>query len=87
MIYVDEAVFTRPNGKKRYAHMTADTLEELHSFAAQIGIKRHWFHRGSLYPHYDINEDQRTVAIANGAKAISSRELVGISKLLRKMRA
>lgn len=62
--------------------MTADSLTELHSFAATIGVKRHWFHRGSRYPHYDINEDQRSAAIANGAVAISSKELVPISKLL-----
>lgn len=83
MIYVDEAVWMKPNGRKRYAHLTADSLQELHTFAEQIGVKRHFFHRGSKYPHYDITEEQRTAAIANGAVPTSSKDLVVIAKKLR----
>lgn len=83
MIYVDEAEWSKPNGRKKYAHMTADSIAELHEFANSIGIKRCWWHSGSLYPHYDINVEQRLKAIENGAKAINSKELVGIAKKLR----
>lgn len=82
MVYVDTPVFQKPNGRKKYAHLTADSLEELHKFAESIGVKRHFFHRPSRHPHYDITEDQVTIAIAHGAKQILSKELVQIAKLL-----
>lgn len=80
--YVDLPEFKKPNGRKWYAHMTADSLEELHQFAAQIGVKKHFFHRGSKYPHYDINEDQWIAAKYAGAICISSKELVKVAKSL-----
>lgn len=81
-VYVDNVEWSKPNGRKKYAHMTADSLEELHTFAENVGIKKHWFHRGSRYPHYDINADQHAMAIANGAMLIRSPELVKIAKHL-----
>jgi hypothetical protein len=83
MVYVDEPIWKKPNGKMRYSHMTADSLMELHSFAKLIGVGRCWFHRGS-HPHYDINEKHFSIAIANGAKVIKSRQLVEIAKKLYK---
>lgn len=29
--------------KNGSAHLTADTLDELHAFAARLGLKREWF--------------------------------------------
>lgn len=76
MIVVDNAVWKKPNGRKNYAHMATDgSIEELHLFAEQIGVKRHFFHRGEK-PHYDINEDQRLVAITAGAVEVSSKYIV-----------
>jgi hypothetical protein len=69
-------VFVKPNGRKRYSHLTASTLEELHAFAASIGVKPHFFHRGAVHPHYDITEAQFPVAIAAGAVLVTSRALV-----------
>lgn len=65
MIYVDPPVWKKsPNGRKSYGHMVADTLEELHSFAEQVGIKRHFFHKQrSGMNHYDITEDQHNKII------------------------
>jgi Protein of unknown function (DUF4031) len=79
MIYVDPAIWKKPNGKKLYAHMVGDTLAELHAFALTIGAKPHFFHRCDT-PHYDINSDQRHAAIAAGAQEIGSRELLKRSK-------
>lgn len=81
-IYVDDAVWMKPNGRKKYAHMTADSLDELHQFAWNNQIKKHWFHRGSRYPHYDINSDQQSLMIKAGALLIDSKELVIIAKKL-----
>lgn len=78
--YVDPAVFKKPNGRKSYAHLVADSLSELHIFAASIGVKPHFFHKSASYKHYDITAEQRIKAIAAGAKEVSSRELLAIAK-------
>jgi len=75
--YVDDAA--KPwKGKPRF-HMTADSLEELHTFACAIQVNRCWFHRGARHPHYDITEAQRADALEHGARAVSQRELVRIA--------
>lgn len=81
-VYVDQAVWKKRNGRKGYAHLVADTVDELHKFAESIGLKRRLFHRGSKYPHYDVTEEQRATAIAAGAVEKSTRELI---VLLRRM--
>ena len=81
MIVVDPPVFLKPNGKKRYSHLAGE-LNELHAFAASIGVKPHFFHKKSKYPHYDITEQQVQTAIAAGAKPVSSRELVEFVRTL-----
>lgn len=81
MIYVDSPKWKKPNGRKRYAHMVADTLDELHKFAEMIGVKRHFFHRGDK-PHYDVTEQQYLTAIENNAVEVTSREIVRLSKSL-----
>ena len=79
-VYVDEAIWKKPNGRVSYAHLVADSLEELHLFANSIGIKSHWFHRSSKYPHYDINQDQRLKAIEAGAVEVTSVDIVKMFK-------
>lgn len=80
MIYVDDSAILY-KGKLRY-HMTADSLDELHSFATAIGVKRCWYHRAKVHPHYDITQSQRDTAVRNGANMVSSRELLLIAKSL-----
>lgn len=80
-VYVDSARWKKPKGRKFYAHMMADSLEELHAFAHQIGVKRHFFHNAA-HTHYDINEEQRIVAIEAGAVPVTSKQLVLISRQL-----
>lgn len=74
-VFVDSAVFKKAHGRKRYCHLGADTEEELHAFAAKIGLKRHFFHRSARHLHYDLAEEKRAVAVAAGALEISSKEL------------
>ncbi len=59
------------------SHMVADTIEELHSMADRIGLRRQWFqnHKGSI-PHYDVCWSKRKLAIENGAVEITAKELV-----------
>lgn len=65
-------------------HLIADSLEELHAFAAAIGIKRIWFEnrRGKQHPHYDIPMSMKQTVLSAGVKRVSSREIV---ELLRSM--
>ena len=56
-----------------WCHLVSDTsLSELHAFAEWIGIPR----RGFQGDHYDIPEEVRSIAIEEGAIAVSSREIV-----------
>lgn len=52
--------------------MSDHSYEELHAFAARLGLERRWF-QGD---HYDIPAEHRELAIALGARPVSSRELV-----------
>lgn len=81
-VYVDPAVWKKPKGKKFYAHLVADTLEELHAFSETVGIKQHFFHSSAKWKHYDITSEQRDLAIAAGAIPITSKELVLVAKLM-----
>ena len=71
MILVDEAVW--PWRGRRWAHLVSDTShEELHAFAARLGLPRHIF-QGD---HYDIPTATRDRAIAMGAVPVDGRELI-----------
>lgn len=57
-------------------HVVASTLDELHAWANQTGIKRCWFEgvrRG--HPHYDLPKRLRGSTPA-GAQRCTTRELV-----------
>jgi hypothetical protein len=54
--------------------MIADSVEELHAFAAALGLRRAWFQRQP--PHYDLTPGKRWEAAHRGAIEISRRELV-----------
>lgn len=55
------------------AHMTADTLEELHAMARRIGLRRAWFQNGRV-PHYDLTPARRQAALDGGAVFLSAKE-------------
>jgi hypothetical protein len=51
-------------------HLQADALEELHTFARSIGLKRSWFQSKPGRPdhdHYDLTRSKRDAAILAGA--------------------
>ena len=68
-VYVDDPV-TLWRGQ-RWAHLMADTLEELHAFAARLGIPRRAFQDKTSGAHYDVNSDMRSIALALGAIPVS----------------
>jgi hypothetical protein len=60
--------------------LTADTEDELHLLAENIGLYRHFYRprivRGATLPvvgHYDLDEGERARAVAMGAKPITAR--------------
>ena len=65
-------------------HMVSDeNLEELHSFAVEIGLKRHWFEgTRKNHPHYDLTGKNKQLAIDSGAILVSSKEIVKICNKL-----
>lgn len=85
MIYIDKPEWSKHGGKsrKKYSHMIADSLTELHDFAAKIKVKRHFFHASSRIKHYDIAEEMFQVVLDNGAMEVDTREIVKIGKWMK----
>ena len=82
-IYVDAAVWHWQGLK--WAHLLADDVDELHRFAARLGIHRASYQgppRTSV-PHYDVTPYERQRAIALGAIACSREEIVAIVRRTR----
>lgn len=80
MVYVDDADVSKYG--RGWFHLTADCLDELHTFAARIGLPARAFHRGARHPHYDITSAQRLFALRSGARPVNSREIVRIARQL-----
>lgn len=87
MIYVDELRPAKPTNARvaragvrhghLWCHLMADTDEELHAFAARLGMKRDWFHRD----HYDLTPPRRIGAVDFGAQEVTARFLVGLRQM------
>ena len=73
MILVDPL---RRHRSGEWCHMVSDkSVEELHEFAARIGLKRESFQSVSR-PHYDLRPSTRRLAVSMGAEEVGVRELV-----------
>jgi len=59
-------------------HLAADSVEELHAFAARIGLKREWFQAGKRggRPHYDLTARRRADAVRRGAVEAGTAEIL-----------
>lgn len=70
-VYIDPP--TWPGHGHMWSHLVSDvSYEELHDFAAGLGVPRRAF-QGD---HYDIPSDARERAIELGATPVPARELV-----------
>lgn len=64
---------TWPGHGRLWSHLVSDhSYEELHAFAARIGLPRRAFERD----HYDVVADRFPDALAAGAELVTSREIV-----------
>lgn len=68
-VYVDDAVIWWRG--QRWAHLMADTLQELHAMAEQLGLPRRAFQDKPSGAHYDVTVELRERALQLGATAIS----------------
>ena len=77
-VYVDDMCDSAMGRYRRMkmSHMIADSEQELHAMADQIGVARRWF-QGD---HYDICKSKREKAFALGAQPVTMRELVSIRR-------
>ncbi len=78
-VYVDDAFdhLPVPTRWRGGGHLQADSLEELHTFAASIGLRREWFQSKPGRPdhdHYDLTASKRVLAIEHGATAEGAEE-------------
>ena len=92
MIYVDAIIQWGVAGKSAQVqrtfkggscHLVTDgDLEELHAFAARIGMKREWFQGPgkASHPHYDLTPARRARAVALGAQEVDRRRFVEIMR-------
>jgi hypothetical protein len=85
-VYVDDAIVQWRG--RRWAHLMADTLDELHAFATALGIPRRAFQDKRSGAHYDVTEELREQAIRLGAVAISRhRDRQQVREVIRNAKA
>lgn len=95
-VYVDDMRLPARVGRisGRWSHLTADTRDELHTFAAHLGLKRAWFQdptlngKSTITPnpgspivgtwHYDVTDSMRTKAIRRGAVPITTEAMADL---------
>lgn len=80
-VYVDNARV--PWRGKRWCHLVADSLSELHQFAQSIGVRREWFQAGASYPHYDVSLTRRQLALSKGALVGTRTQIICCAKKLK----
>lgn len=62
-----------PRYGRMWSHLASDTsYDELHDFAADLGIPPRGFHRD----HYDLPSEHYDAAVGAGAVPVTTRELV-----------
>jgi hypothetical protein len=92
-VYVDDFRVPANVGRiySRWSHLTADTKDELHAFASQLGLQRRWFQtckrsqackpaERCRHWHYDVTDPKRDEAIRLGAKPIGIREMGALTR-------
>ena len=82
-VYVDEAIWHWAG--RKWCHLLADDIDELHRFAARIGVHR-LLYQGppkTSAPHYDITGIERDRALRLGAIACGRDEIVAVFRRVK----
>jgi hypothetical protein len=75
-------LFGRTTSRDPWFSLTADSEDELHAFAARLGLQRNMFHPGTptgprrmpVSGHYDVTMGERDRAVALGARPITPQK-------------
>jgi len=83
-VYVDEAIWSWQG--RKWCHLLADDIDELHRFARELGLHRISYQGPpkTASPHYDITALERRRAIAYGAMAVDRTTIVMVLHRLRR---
>jgi uncharacterized protein DUF4031 len=94
-VYVDNARILATVGRhiSRWSHLTADTKDELHDFAARLGLRRSYFQTCKAtrwcppetcpHWHYDLTASKREQALRIGAQPMDTRRWAEIIRTRR----
>ncbi len=80
-VYVDDAQISWRG--RAWCHLVADSLDELHAFAEELGLKRAWFQDRASYPHYDVTMAVRLRALRLGARSGDKKTVLDCCKRLK----
>jgi hypothetical protein len=82
-VYVDDAIWDW-RGRK-WCHLLADDPDELHRFAARLGLHRTSYQGPpkTSAPHYDLTAYERRRAIRLGAIACDRATIVAVARHVR----
>jgi hypothetical protein len=84
-VYVDNAI--HPLRDMLMCHMFSPDLEALHGMADLIGMKRRWFQDPATmrvsWPHYDIDEVRRSLAVDFGAIECDKYQTVAMAAIIQ----
>ncbi len=80
-VMIDELLVwphAKPPFHKGSCHLTVDddtpeAMEDLHAFAAKLGLRRSWF-QDKLVAHYDLTPGKRALAQRLGAVFVPGKE-------------
>jgi Protein of unknown function (DUF4031) len=83
-VYVDDAIWDRYG--RKWCHLLADDIDELHRFARALGLHRSSYQGPpkTEHPHYDVTAFERSRAIAYGAEPCDRTVAVMIVRKLRR---
>ena len=86
-VYVDDAIWTWQG--RKWCHLVADDIDELHRFAVSLGLHRLSYQGPpkTASPHYDLTAFERSRAIAHGAEPCDRTAVVMLVRNLRRQAA
>jgi hypothetical protein len=84
-VYVDSAIHKLRG--RLMCHMFSPDLAQLHAMAQRIGVERRWFQNpwtmSVTWPHYDIDEYRRVMAISMGAIVCDKYQTVAMAAIIQ----
>jgi hypothetical protein len=82
-VYVDDAIWAWQG--RKWCHLLADEVDELHRFAILLGLHRTSYQGPpkTSAPHYDLTSYERRRAIALGARVCDRATIVAIFRRVR----